>query len=95
VGVTLALAAHARRRRAPDPLRTLTARQREVVLMAVGGATNDEIARRLFVTRRTVESHLTGAFRVLGLSRRGQLAALVVRVARADGAAGQAAGRTA
>lgn len=85
--VTVALAERARRRRAADPLGALTPRQREVVGLAVGGASNDEIAARLFVTRRTVESHLTGAFRTLGLRRRAQLAALA-------GGAGQPAGRT-
>ena len=76
----------------------LTARQREVVLLVVAGATNDEIAGRLFVTRRTVESHLTQAFRALGISRRGQLGALVTGAGRPPevtvGGAPQDPGRT-
>ena len=41
--------------------------------MATGGLSNREIAEALFLTRRTVEMHLTGAYRKLGVSGRGEL----------------------
>jgi DNA-binding CsgD family transcriptional regulator len=43
--------------------------------MAAEGLGNREIAEALFLTRRTVEMHLTGAYRKLGVSGRGELAA--------------------
>ena len=50
-------AAPAHRRRGVDPQRTTVARA------AAGGATNREIAQSLFVTTKTVEVHLSSAFR--------------------------------
>jgi DNA-binding CsgD family transcriptional regulator len=53
----------------------LTPREREVIEMALDGASNPEIARRLWVTKRTVEFHLTNAYRKLGVAGRWELAA--------------------
>ncbi|MGN7968666.1 LuxR C-terminal-related transcriptional regulator [Microbacterium sp. 22296] len=47
----------------------LTAREREVVDLAVTGASNAQIARRLGLSVRTVESHLHHARTRLGMSR--------------------------
>ena len=52
----------------------LTASERRVAGMAVGGMTNREIAQALFVTIRTVEVHLTHAYQKLDIRSRGQLA---------------------
>ncbi|MGE3287520.1 MAG: AAA family ATPase [Pseudonocardia sp.] len=52
----------------------LTATQRRVAAMAAEGQTSREIAQALFVSRKTVETHLTQAFRKLGISARSQLA---------------------
>ena len=41
--------------------------------MAAGGQSNREIAQALFVTPRTVEMHLSNAFRKLDISTRTQL----------------------
>jgi DNA-binding NarL/FixJ family response regulator len=43
--------------------------------MAAEGMANREIAQALFVTQRTVEMHLSNAFRKLGISTRTQLPA--------------------
>jgi DNA-binding NarL/FixJ family response regulator len=43
-------------------------------MSAARGMTNREIAATLFVTVRTVESHLVSAFRKLGIDARGKLA---------------------
>ncbi|MEV4921016.1 AAA family ATPase [Streptomyces tirandamycinicus] len=48
----------------------LTTTELKVVGLAVSGASNRQIAQRLFVTVRTVESHLTNVYRKLGVSRR-------------------------
>jgi DNA-binding NarL/FixJ family response regulator len=42
--------------------------------MAAEGTSNREIAQALFVTLRTVEMHLSNAFRKLGVASRTQLA---------------------
>ena len=57
----------------------LTAREREVALLAAGGLTSREIADRLVVSIRTVDNHLQRAYRKLGISRREDLTTLVTR----------------
>ncbi len=54
----------------------LTPRESEVLRLAVDGLSNDAIADRLGISRRTVESHLRTLFRKTGASRRSQLARL-------------------
>jgi DNA-binding CsgD family transcriptional regulator len=52
----------------------LTAAERRVAELAAAGLTNREIAERLFVTIRTVTTHLTHAYQKLDISSRGELA---------------------
>ncbi|MGH3974762.1 MAG: helix-turn-helix domain-containing protein [Pseudonocardiaceae bacterium] len=54
----------------------LTYREDEVLRLVINGLSNDEIAARLAISRRTVETHLRTLFRKTGVSRRTQLAAL-------------------
>ncbi|WP_239134743.1 AAA family ATPase [Streptomyces sp. SID12488] len=63
---------------------TLTASERRIAELAVEGRTNTEIAELLHVARRTVETHLTSAYRKLGIRRRGELTAALGRVPGAD-----------
>jgi len=53
----------------------LTARERELVGLLVEGATNAEIAGRLFVSEKTVKNHLNHIYAKLGVSNRGQAVA--------------------
>jgi DNA-binding CsgD family transcriptional regulator len=53
----------------------LTPAERRVVALAAEGHTNRQIAQQLFVTQRTVETHLTHAFAKLDVTSRDQLAA--------------------
>jgi DNA-binding NarL/FixJ family response regulator len=50
-----------------DPYEMLTAREREVLHLVVEGHTSAEIADRLFIGRRTVETHRANLMRKLGL----------------------------
>ncbi|MFE9631884.1 AAA family ATPase [Streptomyces sp. NPDC006463] len=53
--------------------RALTTGQRRVAELALMGLSNEEIARRLYVTQRTVEFHLTHTYRKLGINSRTDL----------------------
>ncbi|MBG6182789.1 DNA-binding NarL/FixJ family response regulator [Arthrobacter sp. CAN_A214] len=57
-----------------DQVRDLTAREREIALLAVNGESNRAIADRLTVSARTVEGHLYRIYSKLGISRREELA---------------------
>ena len=56
-----------------DGADSLTPSERRVVELAAAGGTNREIAQTLFVTEKTVETHLGRAFRKLNVSSRRQL----------------------
>jgi DNA-binding CsgD family transcriptional regulator len=69
-------AAGARPRRAALTGRdALTAAERRVATLAAEGRTNRQIAQELFVTQRTVETHLTHTFAKLDIGSREELAA--------------------
>jgi DNA-binding NarL/FixJ family response regulator len=55
----------------------LSKRQREVALLASLGLSSPEIAQRLFLSTRTVESHLQSAYERLGVANRSELAAVL------------------
>ena len=58
---------------------SLTASERRVAAMASEGLSNPEIAQALFVTRKTVETHLGHVYTKLGIGSRGELALALVR----------------
>ncbi len=55
------------RRQADDRLAPLTPREREVLALMAEGCTNVGIGRRLFLTERTVETHVGSILAKLGL----------------------------
>jgi DNA-binding CsgD family transcriptional regulator len=61
------------RRTALTGVESLTASERRVAELAAVGRTNKEIAQALFVTLKTVELHLSHAYRKLGIRSRRQL----------------------
>ncbi|WP_354700720.1 hypothetical protein DSM112329_01006 [Paraconexibacter sp. AEG42_29] len=62
------------RRRVFSGRGSLTAAELQVTELAAAGQTNRQIAQALFVTVRTVESHLSAAYRKLDISSRRELA---------------------
>jgi DNA-binding NarL/FixJ family response regulator len=62
------------RRRTTSGVQALTSGERRVAELAAQGMPNREIAERLFLTPKTVETHLTSTYRKLGISSRAQLA---------------------
>lgn len=59
--------------RGPRVLRTLTPQQREIALLAAEGLTNKQIGERLFLSPRTVSTHLYQLFPKLGITSRAAL----------------------
>jgi DNA-binding CsgD family transcriptional regulator len=59
------------------PAAMLTARERQVARLAAAGLTSQMIGRRLNVSVRTVDSHLLHAYHKLGVTSRGELAAVL------------------
>lgn len=53
-----------------NKLATLTQREQDVLRALVKGATNKEIANELFISEKTVKSHLNQVFKKLHVSRR-------------------------
>jgi DNA-binding NarL/FixJ family response regulator len=58
------------------PLSRLTPREREVLDLLATGATNKTIATTLFVTEKTASVHVSRVLAKLGVTNRGEAAAL-------------------
>lgn len=67
------------KRSAADIYDTLTTREREVLQLGAQGRTNAEIAERLSVSRRTVETHRAKGFQKLGLRNQTDLVRYALR----------------
>jgi DNA-binding CsgD family transcriptional regulator len=65
------------RRYAPIGVESLTPSERRVADLAVSGMTNRQIAQTLFVTVKTVESHLSAAYDKLDVGSRRELPAVL------------------
>ncbi len=58
---------------------TLSPREAQIAELVAGGASNNSLAARFTVSRRTVERQLTSIYRKLGLRNRSQLVAAMTR----------------
>jgi DNA-binding NarL/FixJ family response regulator len=56
------------RRRRVDPIEELTSREREILALMAEGRSNQGICRALWLSPKTVETHIRGAFAKLGIS---------------------------
>jgi DNA-binding CsgD family transcriptional regulator len=63
----------------PDALKDLTPQQRQIVRLASDGLTDREIGDRLFLSPRTVSSHLHRSYPKLGVASRHQLRDVIAR----------------
>jgi len=61
----------------PDPFKGLTQREQDIALLVCQGLSNRQIADRLYLSPKTVETHLTRVFAKLNVSARGDLAGLL------------------
>lgn len=65
-----------------DPLDALTEQERNVLNLIGEGMSNREIAQRLFLAEKTIKNHVTSVLAKLGMRRRTQAAAWIVRRSR-------------
>ena len=77
--IAYALRGHGGRKRPSTGWDALTPAERDVVRLLGEGLPNKDIAARLFVSPRTVQSHLTHVYSKLGVSSRVQLVQQVAR----------------
>jgi ATP/maltotriose-dependent transcriptional regulator MalT len=64
-------------------LESLTERERQLAQLVADRKTNPEIAAELFLSQKTVETHLRNIFRKVGVSSRVELARVIERAERA------------
>ena len=62
--------------------RNISPREREIILLVLMGKTNRSIEKELFISKRTVESHLYNIYRKLRIKNRMQLLRLVSEKSR-------------
>ena len=65
-----------RRKRPTTGWASLTPSELEVVKLVADGMTNPEVGERLFVSRRTVQTHVASVLRKIGARNRAELASL-------------------
>ncbi|MBE1875579.1 response regulator transcription factor [Myceligenerans sp. TRM 65318] len=95
-----ATASHLRRlgspgRPAPRGTGALTHRESEVLRLLAEGLSNEQLAQRLFLSKRTVEHHVSNILGKLGVTTRAEATALALRALPGDLAAAPAPSRKA
>lgn len=63
----------------PKPLADFTQREQDVLKLVAEGLSNKEIASRLFISEKTVKTHVSNVLQKLGVADRTQAALLAVR----------------
>jgi DNA-binding NarL/FixJ family response regulator len=66
---------------APDAVRTLTAREREILNLLAEGLSNPQIAERLVISPKTAEHHVGAILRKLQLGSRSEAAVYAATLA--------------
>jgi DNA-binding NarL/FixJ family response regulator len=66
-------------------VRALTTREKQILALVITGLTNAQIAGKLFLAESTVKSHLSSAFRKLGVSSRYEAATVILDPERGGG----------
>jgi DNA-binding NarL/FixJ family response regulator len=74
----LRAAGGSQRHRATNALDELTSQETRIAELVAEGATNPEIAEHLFISRRTVEYHLSHVFAKVGVTSRTELARVLL-----------------
>lgn len=72
----------------PTGLETFTTAERAVAGLAISGLMNRQIAERLFLSEKTIESHLSRVYRKIGVRSRTELAAHLSATGRPERAEG-------
>jgi len=67
------------RKRIVSAIEKLTTQEAQIAVMARDGASNQDIATQLFISRKTVEYHLHKVFGKLRINTRGDLADALAR----------------
>ena len=73
------------RRRVPEARDQLTAQELQIAQLAAQGLSNREIGQRLFLSHRTISTHLYRVFPKLGITSRAELGAALAPVRTPDG----------
>ena len=71
----------------PAPASQLTPREFQICALVAQGATNPEIATKLFLSRKTIEAHLGHIFAKLGVRSRTELTRLIIQNGLSEGVA--------
>ncbi len=61
-----------------EPIKTLTKREHEILRLVAEGLTNEEIGKRIFISEKTVKTHLTNIFDKLKVNNRFKAALLIM-----------------
>jgi DNA-binding CsgD family transcriptional regulator len=78
------------RRRVPEARDQLTAQELQIAQLAAVGLSNREIGQRLYLSHRTISTHLYRVFPKLGITSRGELSAALAPRSVVGGAVGDA-----
>jgi DNA-binding NarL/FixJ family response regulator len=77
------------RRRVPEARDQLTAQELQIAQLAAEGLSNREIGQRLYLSHRTISTHLYRVFPKLGITSRAELSGALVPRPLVAGAAGR------
>jgi two-component system, NarL family, response regulator NreC len=58
----------------------LTTREKEILCLVAGGLTSEEISKKLYVSKRTVDNHRLSIKEKVGISKRSEIVALIKKI---------------